>query len=633
MRFTPKFLDEIRARLPTSQVVARKVALKRAGREFRGLSPFKVEKTPSFFVNDQKGFYKCFSSGEHGDIFTFVMKTEGLSFTEAVERLAAEAGLPLPANGPAADPARDGERQRIYVLLEAAAAFFEQRLASGDGAEARRYLDKRGLARQTIADFRLGFAPAGRSVLKDHLAKAGFTMPEMIASGMLIAGDDIAVPYDRFRNRVMFPITDLKGRIIAFGGRALDANQPAKYLNSPETPLFHKGAILFNAAKARAPAHERGQIIAVEGYMDVVSLVQAGFGQAVAPLGTALTEAQVELLWRFSPEPVLCFDGDSAGRRAAYRAVDTVLPRLKPGYSARFAFLDDGLDPDDMIQQHGPEAFARVIGKARPLFDVMFEREEQRGPLQTADQLADLQTRLQKLVAAIPDRTVRFHYERELRETVRQRTREAVRSIAGSGGRRDHRHAGTRRRNTQADWRTRLGPMVAARPRATAIAASNELTARDHPAPAREVLLLRTLINHPWLIDDHAEEIAALSFTASGLAGLRDALLTLTAAEKSLDSTTVHSQLKTLKLGRVVELVERASTHKSDKFAEPGAERADVERGWRHVLALHDRQNGLRQALEAAERAFVADGSEAALARICEIQRSIADTQVLDIAI
>ena len=329
--------------------------------------------------------------------------------------------------------------------------------------------------------------------------------------------------------------------------------------------------------------------------MDVVSLVQAGFGQAVAPLGTALTEAQVELLWRFAPEPILCFDGDGAGRRAAYRAIDTVLPRLKPGYSTRFAFLDDGLDPDDTIQQQGAEAFARVVGKAQPLFDVMFEREERRGPLQTADQLADLQARLQKLVGAITDKTVRFHYERELQETVRQRTRAALRSIAGSGGRRDHRHAGMRRRNTQADWRTRLGPMVAARPRPGAIAASNELTARDHPVPAREALLLRTLVNHPWLIDDHAEEIAALSFSNPGFAGLRNALLTLTAAEKSLDSTTVRSQLKTLKFGRVVELVERAATHKSDKFAEPYAERADVERGWRHVLALHDRQNGLRK--------------------------------------
>ncbi|MET0567751.1 MAG: DNA primase, partial [Hyphomicrobiaceae bacterium] len=318
MRFTPQFLDEIRSRLSVSQVVARKVALKKSGREYRGLSPFKSEKTPSFFVNDQKGFYHCFASGEHGDIFTFVMKTEGLSFPEVVERLASEAGvtMPKPERSDGREAERADERTRLYELVEAAAAWFEARLKGPEGQEARRYLERRGLRRETIAEFRLGFAPVSRSALKEHLASSGFTPQEMAASGMQIAGEDIPVPYDRFRNRVMFPIRDLKGRVIAFGGRALDPDAPAKYLNSPETPLFHKGDVLFNAAKARQLAFERGRIIVVEGYMDVIALAEAGFGETVAPLGTALTEGQLQVLWRMAPEPVLCFDGDSAGRKA-----------------------------------------------------------------------------------------------------------------------------------------------------------------------------------------------------------------------------------------------------------------------------------------------------------------------------
>ncbi len=303
MRFTPQFLDEIRARLSVSQVVSRKVALKKAGREYKGLSPFKTEKSPSFFVNDQKGFYHCFASGSHGDIFRFVMETEGLSFLEAVERLAGEAGVTLP-KPEARDPAfeqRQDERTRLLALLEVSVKFFEEQLRAPSGQEARRYIEKRGLQRETIDAFRLGFAPNGRSVLKEYLGKQGFTAQDMAASGMLISGDDIPTPYDRFRNRVMFPIQDAKGRTIAFGGRALDAAAPAKYLNSPETPLFHKGGVLFNAHRARPLAFNRARVIAVEGYMDVIALAEAGFGETVAPLGTALTEAQVQLLWQMTP--------------------------------------------------------------------------------------------------------------------------------------------------------------------------------------------------------------------------------------------------------------------------------------------------------------------------------------------
>src|SRR5688572_4042323 len=536
MRYPPNFLDEIRARLSVSSVVGRKVALKRAGREYKGLSPFKMEKTPSFTVNDQKGFYHCFATGEHGDIFGFVMKTDGLSFPEAVERLAEEAGVPMPKLSQR-DEAREDERERLYRIVETSAAFFEAALMTGPGAEARRYLEKRGLSRETIATFRLGYAPNSKSALRDHLAAAGFKVEEMIASGMLIGGDDIPVAYDRFRHRVTFPISDLRGRTIAFGARALDPNQPAKYLNSPDTPLFHKGQNLFNAHRARGPAHEKSRLVAVEGYMDVIALAEAGFAETVAPLGTALTEEQVKLLWRMADEPILCFDGDAAGRKAAFRAVETVLPLLKPGFSLRFAFLPGGLDPDDLVRQQGPQAFADELGKTRALFVVLWEREAQEQDLSTPEQRAAFETRLKGMVGKIGDAAVRTHYESELRETLWALNRTVVREIARGHGPRRSAGGSARRNNTAPDWRlrerARLGPAAQAQaPRRGA--ASPELTAHAEFASPLEVLLMKTLLSHPWLIDEHAEEIAGLGFVSLPLGRLRDAILASQAVENSL---------------------------------------------------------------------------------------------------
>lgn len=648
MRFAPHLLDEIRARLPVSAVVSRKVALKKKGREFVGLSPFKTEKTPSFFVNDAKGFYHCFASGEHGDIFKFVMVTEGLTFPEAVERLAEEAGVALPKQiePTVVEVQREDERQRLYRLLEASAAFFRTMLKRPDGEAARRYLDKRGLAAETIEGFGLGFAPNSRNALKEHLAGQGFSPNDMARSGMLIAGDDIAVPYDRFRNRVMFPITDLKGRIIAFGGRALDPDAPAKYLNSPETPLFHKGHVLFNAARARPIAHDKDRIIAVEGYMDVVALAEAGFGEAVAPLGTALTEDQVRLLWRFVAEPILCFDGDSAGRKAAFRAIDTVLPHLKPGQSVAFAFLPDGLDPDDLIRQQGAGAMEAVLKRARPLADVLFEREWAAGDWSTPERRARLEQQVRTLVGQIADPDVRAHYEREMRQRlyeawggVARGTRMAQQGVSGSSGRgwgttgRTPRQAGingARRPNMTPRQSTRNHGSFSNNNSALYAVPSDSLKSSALVAgegaapPYREALLLLTLINHPWLIEDEAENLSRFTLTSEPLQRLRQGLLSALALDITLDRAELRSQLDLLGVGRVVELVERTITHRSDKFADPIAERAEVEVGWRHALAMHERHVDLRQSLAAAEREWQQDGNEMALARICEIQRQIA---------
>jgi DNA primase len=629
MRFPPSLLDEIRARLPVSQVVARKVALKRSGREMRGLSPFKQERTPSFFVNDQKGSWFDFSSGQNGDIFKFVMLTDGLSFPEAVERLAQEAGLPM-AKPTAREAAQEDERERLYRLLHAASGFFQTELTKPVGLQARRYLEQRGLSREAVTRFCLGFAPSSKSALKEHLGRAGFSTADMVAAGMLIGGDDIPLPYDRFRNRVMFPITDLKGRAIAFGGRTLDPDAPAKYLNSPETPLFHKGSVLFNAANARGPAFDTQQIIVVEGYMDVIALAEAGFAHTVAPLGTALTHEQIKLLWRIVPEPTLCFDGDAAGRRAAFRAVEIVLPLLKPGFSVKFAFLPEDMDPDDLIRQQGPLAFQRVLERASPLFDVLMKREEQRDqPAFTPEQRASVDTRLKALVAQIADPSVRAQYDSELRETLWAKNRKMVREIARVSGRRPDRLAAKRRDNTQLDWRvaararerSRLGAVPRAGAPAAARARSNELAERAIPLPAREVLMVRTLLNHPWLLEARCEEVAEISFTSAPLAKLRDALLALLAQHPPLERPEMRTQLVQGGLGGIVAMAERASTHKSDRFAEADADRVEVAAGWGDLLAVHEVQVGRPRALQEAERAFSSDPSEENLGRIAEAQQ------------
>jgi DNA primase len=362
--------------------------------------------------------------------------------------------------------------------------------------------------------------------------------------------------------------------------------------------------------------------------MDVIALSEAGFAESVAPLGTALTEEQVKLLWRFTPEPVLCFDGDAAGRKAAFRAVETVLPLLRPGYSVRFAFLPGGMDPDDLIRQNGAVAFEAEMSKTRALFDVLWQREEEGHDLSTPDSRAALEQRLNTIVARIGDGAVRSHYERELRETLWTLNRTVTREIVRGEGRRKGGAGAGRRNNVAPDWRlrerARLGLMRPPPVARGAYSASAELAQQTELVPAREVLLIRTILNHTWLIEGHAEEIAALTLTSEPMARLRDAILNTHAVQNTLDSSALRSQLSVSGLGKVIDLVERSVTHRSDRFAEPDAPQAEVEAGWRHALALHGRQVGLQKSLEAAVQAYHRDGSEDALARICEIQGLLA---------
>ena len=430
MRFPDTFLDEIRARLPISQVVGRHVQFDRrrshpARGDYWACCPFHHEKTPSFHVDDRKGYYYCFGCHAKGDHFRFLVEKEGLSFAEAVARLAQEAGLDLPRPDPER-ARREEKRLGLMEVLEEAAVFYQRQLEGPAGAAARAYARERGLAAETIATFRIGAAPDARDALLKHLKRKGVAEELMAEAGLIAVPEDGGRPYDRFRNRLMFPIRDGRGRVIAFGGRALGEAR-AKYLNSPETPVFHKSHVLFNLDLARKPAFDRGEVIAVEGYMDVIALAQAGVRHVVAPLGTALTESQLMMLWRMAAQPVMCFDGDAAGRKAAWRALEVALPHLKPGHSLRFAFLPEGMDPDDLVRAEGAEAFLTVVEQAETLIDFLFRHATEGRPIKTPEERAALEAAVEELAGRITDAKVRQHYLMELRERLR--------GLFGRGGR------------------------------------------------------------------------------------------------------------------------------------------------------------------------------------------------------
>jgi DNA primase len=422
MRFDNAFLDEIRDRVPISSVIGQRVTWDRkktnASRgDYWACCPFHAESTPSFHCEDKKGRYHCFGCQVTGDHFRFLTEQEGVSFPEAVERIAGLAGVPMPVRDERAEE-REKQRTSLIDVMELATGFFQDQLQSAAGARARAYLRDRGLTPATQQSFRLGYAPESRNALKEFLASKGVEKAQIEACGLVRHGDDIPVSYDYFRDRIMFPIPDSRGRIIAFGGRALSADALAKYMNSPETELFHKGNVLYNYVRARKAIARGGAIIAVEGYMDVIALAQAGFENVVAPLGTALTENQLELLWRMSSEPVLCFDGDAAGLKAAWRAADLALPAIQPGRTARFALLPEGKDPDDLVKAQGAEAFRQVLADARPLADLIWMRETSGRVFDTPERKAELEKSLRELTSRIKDENVRFHYSQEMRERV-----------------------------------------------------------------------------------------------------------------------------------------------------------------------------------------------------------------------
>src|SRR4051812_43911710 len=569
MRFPPQFLDELRARLPVSEVVGRRVKLRKTGREFVGLSPFNKEKSPSFTVNDQKGFYHDFSSGKHGDIFGFVMETEGVAFPEAVERLAQMAGVAMPKYS-REEEARDEKRKTLHDVMELAAKFFEATLAGRGGAKARGYLADRALDAATQLKFRLGYAPGERFALKEHLGGQGISVEDMVETGLLIAGDDIPVPYDRFRDRVMFPITDFRGRIIAFGGRALASDAPAKYLNSPETPLFHKGSNLYNGAVARQAVHDGAALIVVEGYVDVIALVLAGYPASVAPLGTALTEDQLGLLWKMADEPILCFDGDKAGQRAAFRAVDMAMPRLKPGKSLRFAMLPDGQDPDDLYRSGGREAIAEVLGGARPLGEMLWSRETEAASLDTPERRAAFEAKVHEAVRSIGDESVRKYYAQDFAARLRQLMTPQPVQVRGEPPRQ---YGGNVRTGNFRDFSRgrdgfrgpgRANIREAMSQPSSRLSASPIVRGFRTALPPREALILLAAIHHPWLLEHHAEEFSELEFLNPDTDHLRRAVLDAATGSDAADPEALRAAIAARGLTGVLDRVEAAITHTSD---------------------------------------------------------------------
>lgn len=617
MRYPADLLDEIRSRMPVSRVVERHVKLKRAGREYVGLSPFKTERTPSFTVNDHKGFYHCFASSEHGDVFTFLMKVEGLSFPEAVERLAAETGVVLPAPKPA-DEVKASHDARLRNALEGACEFFEASLSSREGSAARAYLEKRGVQPSETKTFRLGYAPDSKTALKQHLAGKGFSLAEMQDAGLLIHGDDIAVPYDRFRGRLIFPIMDAKRRVIAFGGRALQPDQQPKYLNSPETELFHKGHVLFNLASAREAAKTKKAVIVAEGYMDVIALARAGFANAAAPLGTALTADQLRLLWAMTPLPTLCFDGDAAGQKAAHRAIDTALPFLEPGRSLQFAFLPEGRDPDDMVSAGATDALATLLAEPAPLIDVLWARERDRHPLETPEQQAALEARLMDMAQLIEHKSLRFHYVSAIRQRLRAQGHGATparRSDASSSSWRARTSAPAGRNGARPAFRGAFPDRNAAR--TSSLLASTIAQASAPSSSPREALLVMAIVQHPWLLDERVEEIAGLHLDDADCFRVRNGLLTIHQTEEALDNEKLLEHLSRQGYGAELERLGRICAHKADPHFASGASQDQVLEGWRHVMMLH----GAAQSLAEAESDYMSDQTSESCARLIEVKR------------
>ena len=592
MKFSDSFLDEIRARLPVSQVVSRRVPLKRAGREWKGLSPFNKEKTPSFTVNDQKAFYHCFSSGKHGDVFTFVMETEGLSFPEAVERLAGEAGVPMPKPDPQYERSNK-EQLGLLDALEAAARLFEEALTAREGRDALLYAERRGLTAVTLKEFRIGFAPHAKDVLKATLTRRGFTEAQLLEAGLLVKPDDGRPSYDRFRNRLTIPILDVKSRVIAFGARALDPDAEPKYLNSPETKLFDKGSTVFNFTRARKGAFDKSELVVVEGYMDVIALHQAGFENAVATLGTAFTERQMEQLWVLAPEPIICFDGDKAGEAAAARAIDRMLPVLREGHSFRFAFLPQGSDPDDLVRSQGARAFATCLDEARPLIDVLWLRERAEHPVDTPERRAAFEARLETLLRQIGNARVKDHYRREVKNQLFALWRERPARGASSTG-------------SASRTPARSGTMPQPSPRGFAI------------------VITLALANHPWLLDRFAEEVASLDIKDKRLAALLGFIARTIFDRDDTSREQLAQTLQASSHARVLDRLSRESAFKRIAFLQPDAPREDVEEQFADLIYRFRALPALsRELREGADH--LSDLSEAEFERFATLQQQVAN--------
>ena len=589
MRFDDRFIEELKARLRPSDVIGRSVKLKRQGREFVGLSPFSKEKSPSFFVNDDKGFFHDFSSGKHGDIISFLQETERLSFVEAVQRLAGEAGMQLPAEDPQAQE-REQKRQGLNDWMDLAQKWFAANLRRSTGKAAREYLEKRGLPEDQWERFGLGYAPNDREGLKQALVQRGAKPGDLVEAGMLISPESGGQPYDRFRDRLMFPILDARGRIVSFGGRAMNPDDRAKYLNGPESPLFHKGATLYGLPEARRilGAESRGEqgIVVVEGYMDVIACQRAGI-PAVAPMGTALTEEQMERLWRVSAEPVLCFDGDAAGRRAAYRAIDRALPQLKPGKSFRFCLLEGGADPDDILRERGAPALRQAVATTKPFAEVLFQKEAEAEPLDSPERRAGLKGRLRQQASAIQDKDLAEQYRRDMYE----------RFDAAFPSRRPPRNAG-QGYGQGGQGRGRFGgPPPKLGQTVEGAQAMQSLSRAIEPVAAA---LAHGAIDDPERMDDHLEAIASHGFGDPSLNGLAQEMVRLRFSGQDLDSAALRRHLAQSGHDVLMREVEKAAAKSGAPFLAADKPLGETRIRWSQAFDALTRVAALEDALSSA---------------------------------
>ncbi|MGG5808824.1 DNA primase [Falsiroseomonas sp. CW058] len=585
MALPPQFLDELRLRTPLHALIGRKTRLAKSGRNWKGCCPFHGEKTPSFYVYDDH--FHCFGCGAHGDAISFVMRAEGASFPEAVERLASEAGLEVPKPTPEA-AARERRARDLFGVLEAATAAFQRRLRLPEGAEGLAYLKRRGVSDDTIATFGLGWSGGGRGAIAADLKADGITQEQLAEAGLIRGREEGEGFSDLFYNRVMFPIRDRRGRVISFGGRMLGDGQP-KYVNGPETALFQKRRSLYALDLAKEAAFRGAPVVAVEGYMDVIALHQAGFGGAVAPLGTALTAEQMEELWRLSPEPVLCFDGDAAGARAAARAAEAALPLLSAERTLRLATLTGGEDPDTLVAKGGRLAFQAVLDGARPLSEALYGLIAEGRPAVTPEQRAALRNRLAAVAATIPDKGLAAEYRRSLLD----RFFEATRS-RGGGGRLAARPAGK-----------------VARPAITGT--------RTRQAQARA--LLGVTLRHPWLLHDVEESLAAIEIEDGEIARCRALVLAWLGSAHELDSGALMDHLAKGGMGEFAAALLRDP-------GLPAAAQADAQPkealdAWWHFFGLLRGEAELAEDRQAALRALADTNDPAAQQRLIRLTEAL----------
>ena len=570
MALPSHFLEELRIRTPLSGLIGRRVKLARSGKQWKGCCPFHGEKTPSFYVYDDG--YHCFGCGAHGDAITFVMQSQGLPFMDAVNQLAGEAGLEVPKATP---EAAEAERRRLDTIgvLEAAHAHFQRRLAMPEGRQGREYLLGRGLTEATIARFGLGWA-GERGGLTADLSRHGIDIEHLADAGLIRRDEETGRTFELFSQRVMFPIRDRRGRIISFGGRILGSGQP-KYVNGPETSVFSKRRNLYGLDLARDGVRNGGTLIVVEGYMDVIATAQAGFTAAVAPLGTALTNDQLDELWRVSPCPILCFDGDDAGTRAAARAMELALPMLTPAQSLKFATLPVGEDPDSLVRKGGAAAFQAILDAARSPVDAIYDFVLAEVGDRTAEQRAAAQARLEDAAGKVADKTLSREYRQELRRKFRDNHRPAPRPVRKWDNRRET-----------------LGIPGTLRP-------PRPIPRADGAASERSRILTAILLRHPYLLNDVGHAYSRLALEPP-LSRVRNAIEDWAEIAETLDSAGLMDHLTKSGFEHDVQQALAASAMPLPDCASSDAMPAEAEAGWWHIFGFLN-EDLLREEVASAE--------------------------------